>query len=381
MPGNARPRSVPERQQRQHLEARVGRHERGHGRRIERRTDLDAVEPSKVEAGERADVGQRLAARGSPDLRRAGAWGEGRIDEVDVEREEARRIADALVDAFGETTWPQSRELLVRNGVYAEVTREVCIRGSGQRSSQARLHGATRVDEALLDRSPDDAPVEELLPEVLVPEVMVRVELDQGQRSVHGRERAKLREQDRMVSAQTEGRGPGASDLLEGGCRPLERVDRRTGHGGHVPVVDEGELRDHVDPKQWVVVPQHDRRAPDPLWAEACAAPEGDSAIGRDADYGDVHPVELPYVREPHERPRAGESRHLERVRRPVAGHVRARLYGGPGNHLLPLAYADATTVEHCSRVVQPLGPLAREPAFPVGQEGEGEEVIAGTAV
>jgi hypothetical protein len=38
--------------------------------------------------------------------------------------------------------------------------------------------------------------VEELLPEVLVPEVVVRVELDQGQRSVHGRERAELRDQD-----------------------------------------------------------------------------------------------------------------------------------------------------------------------------------------
>src|SRR5215218_8156853 len=209
MPGNARRRSLAERQQRQHLEARVGGHERGHGRRIERRTDLDAVEPTNVEAGQRADVGQRLAARGPSYLRRPRSRGERRVDEIDVEREEARRLADALADAFGETTWPQSGEFLVGNGVYAEVAREVRVCGSGQRSPQAALHGATRVDEALLDRSPDDAPVEELLPEVLVPEVMVRVELDQGQRSVHGRERAELREQDRMVPAQTEGRDPG----------------------------------------------------------------------------------------------------------------------------------------------------------------------------
>ena len=58
--------------------------------------------------------------------------------------------------------------------------------------------------EALLERTPDDAPVEELLPEVLVPEVVVRVELDQRKRAVHGGERPQLGKQDRVVSAQAD---------------------------------------------------------------------------------------------------------------------------------------------------------------------------------
>ena len=88
----------------------------------------------------------------------------------------------------------------------------------------------------------DDAPVEELLPEVLVPQVVVRVELDQRERPVHRRERPELGEQHRVVAAEADGRHAGARDLLERRGRALERVHRRSGHRRHVAVVDEREL-------------------------------------------------------------------------------------------------------------------------------------------
>ncbi len=51
---------------------------------------LHAVEAAEVEPGQRADVGQRLPAGRAADLRGARPRGERRVDEVDVEREEAR---------------------------------------------------------------------------------------------------------------------------------------------------------------------------------------------------------------------------------------------------------------------------------------------------
>jgi hypothetical protein len=79
------------------------------------------------------------------------------------------------------------------------------------------LHRSPRVDEALLDRTPNDASVKEALPEVLVPQVVVRVQLHERERTVHGGERPQLREQDRVVAAQAERRHARTRHLLEGG--------------------------------------------------------------------------------------------------------------------------------------------------------------------
>jgi hypothetical protein len=139
--------------------------------------------------------------------------------------------------------------------------------------------------------------MEELLPEVLVPEIVVGIELDECERPVHGGERAQLGEEDRVVSAETERRHARARDLLDCGPRTLERIGGRAGYGRDVAVIDERELLDDVDPQKRVVVPEHDRGASDRLGAEARARAEHDRAVGRDADDGNVDPVEVAHVR------------------------------------------------------------------------------------
>src|ERR687892_919441 len=155
-----------EREQREHLEADVGRDERCHARRIVRGRDLDAVEAAEVEAGERADVRQRLAARRPADLRRPGPGREGRVDEVDVEGEEAGSVLDAGADALREAARTERGELLVRERLEPELLGQLRIPRLRERAPQPRLQRAAGVDEPLLDGAADDAAVEEPLAEI-----------------------------------------------------------------------------------------------------------------------------------------------------------------------------------------------------------------------
>ena len=59
--------------------------------------------------------------------------------------------------------------------------------------------------------------MEELLAEVLAPEVVMRVELDQSQGPVQSRERAEFCEEHRVVGAKTQPDYPGVHRLLEPG--------------------------------------------------------------------------------------------------------------------------------------------------------------------
>src|SRR5215218_2990751 len=111
-------------EEREHLEARIRRHERRDAGRVVCGRDLDAVEAAEVEADERAKVRERLAAGRPADLGRSGAWRKRRIDEVDVEGEEARAAPDAVSDPLREAAGAARGELLVREGVDPELGRE-----------------------------------------------------------------------------------------------------------------------------------------------------------------------------------------------------------------------------------------------------------------
>ena len=138
---------------------------------------------------------------------------------------------------------------------------------------------------------------------------------------MHRGQRPQLREQHGVVAAEADRRDAGARDLLERSRRARERVDRRPGHGRHVAPVDDREPLDDVHAQQRVVVPQDHGDAADRLRPEAGAGSVHDRVVRRDADDGDVDALQVANVREPHERPRAREARHLERVGRPVARH------------------------------------------------------------
>jgi hypothetical protein len=92
------------------------------------------------------------------------------------------------------------------------------------------LYRPRRIDEALLERTSHHAPVEELLPEVLVPQVVVSVELDEPDRTVGRGNGSQLGQEHGVVAAQAERCDACRDELGQRGCGPVERIGRRAGH-------------------------------------------------------------------------------------------------------------------------------------------------------
>ena len=109
------------------------------------------------------------------------------------------------------------------------------------RAADADLHDRRGIDQAFGDRVIERRAVKELRPEILVPRVDVRVELDEAERAVPGRERAQDRQRDAVVAANDHRPRARLHDLLHARLdrrvRVLE-VDRR---GIHVAGVNDGE--------------------------------------------------------------------------------------------------------------------------------------------
>ena len=77
--------------------------------------------------------------------------------------------------------------------------------------------------------------MEELLPEVLVPEVVMRVELDECERSVLPRQSPQLGQENGVVAAQTQRRHARVDHLGERALRPLEGISVEPGTVGTSP--------------------------------------------------------------------------------------------------------------------------------------------------
>jgi hypothetical protein len=93
------------------------------------------------------------------------------------------------------------------------------------------------------------------------------------------------------------------------------RVARRD---GQVAVVDDRERFDDVDVEHRVVRAQERRGGADRLGPEAGAGAVARRGVERDPDGSSVDAVQLGDVRQPHERPHAGEAGHDLGVDRPV---------------------------------------------------------------
>src|SRR5207249_6435511 len=75
------------------------------------------------------------------------------------------------------------------------------VLGAVERSADADLDHASRLDEPFLDRAAKRRPVEELRAEILVPGVGVGVKVHHAQPSVAARERAQDTEGDGVITA------------------------------------------------------------------------------------------------------------------------------------------------------------------------------------
>ena len=161
--------------------------------------------------------------------------------------------------------------------------------------------------------------MEELLAEVLVPRVRVRVQQDERQRAVAGGQHAQLGERDGMIPSQCEGEHAGLDHRRERGLDAPVGLDGVSGRDGKVAQVDHGERLDEIDAPGGVVRAKERRGRADPLRPEACARTERRRRVERDAEDRDVHARQVRRVGKARKRPHAREARQDPRVERAVA--------------------------------------------------------------
>ena len=221
----------------------------------------------------------------------------GRIDDVDVEADERRPVADPLADRCGDRRPGRARKTssVVRYSSPSSVRRPVQSPRVVERAAQPDLDRVADVDEALLDRPPHPRPVVVLLAEVAVPGVGVRVEVDDGDRAARSR-RPEVGQRAGVVAADQERDDAGLDDRRDG------RLDRRVaplgvaGHDRDVAVVDARQDVERLDVEVRVVRPEHHARGADGVRAEPAADPVRDAGVERDADDRDVDVLERPDV-------------------------------------------------------------------------------------
>ena len=190
------------------------------------------------------------------------------------------------------------------------------VLGPVQRTADADLDHAPRVDRALLDRPPERRAVEELAAEVLVPRVGVRVKVHDGQRPVLAGQRADDRQGHRVIASHAQRPRPGRDDgvdlRLDGRVRALDG-DR---HHVHVAAVGHPQLLEGVDLEHGV--PRSNQRGllADGARPEACARTVGHATVVGQAQQGDVEPGWGIGRRQEHERGELTEPRRDEGVAR-----------------------------------------------------------------
>ena len=171
-----------------------------------------------------------------------------------------------------------------------------------------------RIEQALLAGALEDRAVVVGPPEVGVPDVVVRVQMHEAERAVHGRGRAQLGERHRVVAADAERDRPAAVDALGVGLDAGERVLDVAGHRRRVAVVHAGERAPDHHVLRGVVRAQQRRGRAHGLGAEARARAVGGAGVPRHAEERDVDAVGRLDVRQAAERARAAVARRGECV-------------------------------------------------------------------
>lgn len=308
--------------------------ERGHSdrgrvaRSVEVGRHLHVVGPHHPQPREPVQELAGLAGRRTPHHRRAGAGRRCRVEEVDVDRDVDRVVADRrpdLVDRVAQG--PVEQRVGVHHGEPDAV-------GVGR--AHADLDGAARIDEPVPDREPEHGPVVEVVTHV--PGVAVRVEVDQRQRTValgRGREHGVRHH---VVATEREDHRVGGQDLGDGpahlGHHAVGVARPEHGHRDVAPVDDPGRLPE-VDRRALVgrlaprpvaprVLADEQRLLADRPGSEPGAGSVGGAPVERDPHHRDVGLREVAGRLAPGERdePRVGRRRRAGRIG-VVGGHRR----------------------------------------------------------
>ena len=221
------------------------------------RRHFDDVRSDQVEPLETAYQPEEFAARKAADLRRACRRGMGGVEDVDVDRDVERMVADGrpqLLDHVGDRARLERRTVHDGEPQFGVV---VQIVGCVQRSTNADMRAVACDEQAFLGGTPKRRAVSQRGVEIRVPGVEVSVEVHQSHRTVTAVMRAQQGVGDGVVAAEADQLGA----ALDQRRRLLFDLAHRGGDvvrgAGDVTGVDHllaGERR-HVE--RGVVRPQH----------------------------------------------------------------------------------------------------------------------------
>ena len=251
-----------------------------------------------------------------PGLGRAGAGREGRVEDVDVERDVRRPVAHAIPDLLDGPSPAQVVHVVRADHLEAEHLVVGEVLAGVERPADPDVHAAGLVDQALLGRAAEGRAVGERCAEVGVPGVEVRVEVDHRDRPVQLVHHPQQGQRDRVVAADgdqlvaaVEHRAGTLVDLLDRGP-DVERV------AGEVAGVHDLLDRERLDVLDRVEVAQQLARCPDVAGPEAGARAVADPGVERHTHHRHVGTLDLVEPGQTGERRGAGEARDHGRVDR-----------------------------------------------------------------
>ena len=168
------------------------------------RRDLDDVGADNVQPSKATQGCQQLTRRQATCLGRSGSRRGGRVENVDVDRHVDQTAAQPRSHRGDHTIEPEPVVVGARNRGVAESLAVGQVGVGVQRSSDADMHGSSRVDQVLLGSAPERRAMGVRLAEVGVPCIEVRVEMKHGDLAMPPRNATQQRQRDRMVAAENQ---------------------------------------------------------------------------------------------------------------------------------------------------------------------------------
>src|SRR6266571_2849523 len=312
--GSPRPR---ERQHRQQLIDHMRRRDSGDLSVIVGRTNLDQVDSDDAGAGgEAAEDGEEFAAGEPAGFGGAGAGGVGRVEDVDVDRDVQRRVADVGADALGDGVGAVAADGHRVDHLEAEVGVFLEVGGRVQGTAGADVDGAVLAQQAFLAGAAKRGAMGVRGAEVSVPGVEVGVEVEQRDRSPELVGGAQQRQRDGVVAADGDEAAAVGEQALGGALDLADGLLDVEGIAGDVAGIGDLLGAEWLDVEAGMVRAQQPGAGTDVRRAEACPGPVSDTAVERHADDGDLAALDLVVAGEPRERGRPGEAGNGPRVDR-----------------------------------------------------------------
>src|SRR6476469_5303483 len=187
------------------------------------RGDLDDVGAHDVDAVQSAEQGQQFAGVEPAHFRGAGARRVGRVEDIDVDGDIDRGVAQPLLDALDRGRNPDDVQVRAADDLEAELVVAKEIVAVIDRAADADVHRLVLDQKAFLEGPAEDGSVRDRLVEIGVPGIKVCVEVEEGHGTVDLIQGPQHRERDGVVAADGDQplAGAGVAKEREGLFRDL----------------------------------------------------------------------------------------------------------------------------------------------------------------